>query len=149
MVTEVLLMMDVKDLGSEGEIVKVADGYARNYLLPGKMAEPVTAAATKRLAKLQEERVKNRKQKLAELYKQAEKISALSLTIPVKTGADGKMYGSVSSVQIVEELAKTGVEVERNAVQLEHGLKELGVFDVKIKLDAEVEAKVKVWIVEE
>ncbi|OVE73786.1 50S ribosomal protein L9 [bacterium B17] len=149
MVTEVLLMTDVKDLGSEGEVVKVADGYARNYLLPKNMAEPVTEAASKRLAKLQEERAKERKLKLTDLKKQAEAISKLSITIPVKTGDGEQMYGSVGAAQVVEELAKQGVEVDRHVVQLEQGIKELGVFDVKIKLDAEIEAEVKVWVVEE
>lgn len=149
MAMEVLLMADVKDLGSEGEVVKVADGYARNYLFPKKIGAEVTEATKRRLAKMQEKREAERQTIIENARKQAEKLSGVSCTIPVKTDEDDKMYGSVTDRDIVEALASQGVEIDRNSLVLEDPIKELGVFDVKIQLEKEIEATIKVWVVEE
>lgn len=149
MATEVLLMADVPDLGSEGTVVDVADGYARNYLLPKKLAAPVTKAAHARLAIIREKREKDRVDELAAARELAAKLAECSCTIPVKTGEDDKLYGSVSTSDIADALAKHGFEIDRHKIVLDAPLKELGVFDVKVRPHPEVDTTVKVWIVEE
>lgn len=149
MATEILLMADVDSLGAEGDVVMVADGYARNYLLPHKLAAPVTAAARARLAKLQRQRADSRKADMAEARKLADKLASVSCTIAVRTGEDEKLYGSVTTSDIAKALSDQGVEIDRHKIVLEAPLKDLGVFDVKIKVHADVDATCKVWIVEE
>lgn len=149
MATEVLLMADVTDLGSEGDVVTVADGYARNFLFPKKMGAPVTPAAHARLLKLRGERMNARRSELAAATEQAAKLAGVSCTIPVKTREDEKLYGSVTAADVARVLAEQGIELDRHNIALDTPLKELGVFDVTVKLHSEVDATVKVWIVEE
>ena len=149
MATEVFLMADVADLGVEGDVVTVADGYARNYLIPKQLGAPVTDATRRRLAKIQREREVAREANLAEARKLATKLSGVSVTIPMKTIEGEKLYGSVSEVEIADALKTQGFEIERSAVELEEHIKELGVSEVTIKLQPEVSATIKVWIVEE
>ena len=149
MAIEVLLMTDVENVGREGEVVSVADGFARNYLFPKKLAATVNATTKRKLAKSQRDREQTRVQELTGFKELANRISTVSCTITVKTGEGERMYGSVSAVDVVRALHDQGIQVERHAVVLEHPLKELGVFDVPIRLHPEVETTVKVWVVEE
>ncbi len=149
MTMEVLLMTDVPDLGAEGDVVAVANGYARNYLLPRKKAAPVTEATRRRLEKIRAQREQERKATLQEARRRADALKDVSCTIPVKTSDGEKLFGSVSASDIVSALAQQGVQVEKDALVLEQPIKELGVFDVKVALHPEVESSVKVWIVEE
>jgi large subunit ribosomal protein L9 len=149
MATELMLMDTVPNLGTEGEIVTVANGYARNYLLPKGLGAPVTKAAQARLAKLQESRATERKQTVAAAKAAAKKLAGVSCTITVRTGEDDKLYGSVTNGDIAEALAEQGLEIDRHSIQLDGPIKELGVFDVAVRLDADVKATIKVWIVGE
>lgn len=150
MATEVLLMTDVADLGSEGDIVKVADGYARNYLFPKKFGAPVTDATRKRLAKIRQERESTRKAELDAAREIADRLAKISCTVLAKIGKDEKMYGSVTTADVAEALRSQGVEeVDKNMLLFDKPIKELGVYDVKVKLHPEVESTVRVWIVEE
>lgn len=145
---EVLLMADVADLGSEGDVVKVSEGYARNYLLPRKLVAPVTAATRKRLEKIQKEREVVRKAELEAAKEMATKLEKVSCTIPVKA-KDEKLYGSVTVNDIADALKANGVQMDKQKILLAEPIKELGVFDVKVRLHADVEATIKVWVVEE
>ena len=149
MALEVLLMTNVADLGSEGDVVTVADGYARNYLLPKKLAAPVTEATRRRLAKIQEERDADLKAQLESARARAAQLEKASCTITVKVGEDEKMYGSVGVSDIVSAFQEQGVELDKNTMVLAKPIKELGVFDVSIQLHPDIEASVKVWVVEE
>jgi len=146
---EVLLTADVKDLGQVGALVRVAEGYARNYLFPRKLAAPVTEATRRRLVKLQREADERRKLEAAEARALAEKLAAVSVTIPMKAGEGEKLFGSVTAAMVAEALGAQGFVVDKHAVLLEEPLRELGVFEVKVQLHHEVEATVKVWVVEE
>jgi large subunit ribosomal protein L9 len=148
MAKEVFLLSTVDSLGKEGDVVSVADGYARNYLFPKGLAAEVNEAARRRLVKLQEQRVAKEAAELAQARELAAKVGAASVTIAVKTREDDKLYGSVGAAEIAAALADQGIEIDRHALQLETSLKELGVFDVKIKLHPEVECTVKAWIVD-
>lgn len=149
MATEVLLMADVVDLGGEGDVVTVADGYARNYLIPKKLGAPVSEATRRRLEKIRREREVTKKAEVAEAKAMAARLEGVSCTIPVKTGKDEKLYGSITAADIVEVLKAQGVELEPQALKLEEPIKELGVFDVEVGISADVKAAVKVWVVEE
>jgi large subunit ribosomal protein L9 len=146
---EVLLMAKITDLGAEGDIVKVADGYARNYLLPRKLAAPVTSATKRKLAKLQEDRGEKEKQSLLDASQKATELASISVTIAVKVAEGEKLYGSIGTVEIAEAIQKQGVELDKSMLVLEEPLKELGVYDIAVKLHSEIETTVKVWIVEE
>jgi large subunit ribosomal protein L9 len=149
MAKEVMLMSDVPGLGIEGDLVKVADGYARNYLLPRQLAAPVTAMSRRQL----EVRRNKREERLRTEREQADvlatRLAAISLTLPVKAGPEGKLYGSVGTADIAEALAAQGMAIDRHKVVLKEPLKELGVYDVAVKLHPERQGTVKVWIVEE
>src|SRR6056297_2059223 len=127
MAIEVLLMQDIENLGAEGEVVKVSEGYARNYLLPRDMAAPVTEGTRRRLAKIQREREEANQRELEGAQELANRLQAISCTISVKTGEDDKMYGSVTSQDIADVLKEQGIEIDRHKLQLDEPIKELGV----------------------
>ena len=146
---EVILREHVDSLGRRGEIVKVADGYARNYLLPRKLALPVTAGNKKQVerergkfeAKEAEER------KVAEAV--AERMGALEIAIARKVGETEALYGSVTTADIAQALAAKGFEVDRRKLQLAEPIKKLGDFEVPVRLYHDVIARVKVKVVAE
>ncbi|MDP6490948.1 MAG: 50S ribosomal protein L9 [Kiritimatiellia bacterium] len=149
MATEVLLMAVVDGLGKEGDVVSVADGYARNYLLPRDLAAPVTEATRRRLAKLQVEREKELAETLSDAKALAKKVSAASCTIAVKVGEGEQLYGSVSESDIVDSLKSQDIEIDRHQVVLSDPIKQLGAFDVAVNLHPQLETTLKVWVVEE
>jgi large subunit ribosomal protein L9 len=150
MMTKVLLIDDVEDLGRKGEIYQVRPGFAYNYLLPQKFAIIADKAALKKQARLLEER----KQKALEDKNEAEAIAAklLGETIEtiVKIDHEGHMYGSVSSLDIVHLIKlKTGIDLEKRMVQLDHPIKVTGVFPISIRLKEGVEVLVTLKIIPE
>lgn len=149
MSTEVLLMSNVPPLGSEGDVVTVADGYARNYLLPKNLAAPVSEATRRRLVKLQAQRAERLKKELGAAQNMAASLENVSCTIAVKTGEEDQLYGSVTASDITASLAEQSITIDRHSVELEHPIKELGCYDVPIRLHPEVTATIKVWVVEE
>ena len=149
MSVEVLLLSDVPDLGVAGATVKVAPGYARNYLLPKGLAGPVTDETLRRLEKLRKEREELARLQLAEACSKAAKLKDISVTIRARTTDGQKLYGSVNAAGIVEALQAQSVELDRSQIGLDQPLHEVGQFDVPVKLHPEVALTLKVWIVEE
>jgi len=149
MSVEVLLLSDVPDLGVAGATVKVAPGYARNYLLPKGLAGPVTDETLRRLEKLRKEREELARLQLAEACSKAAKLKDISVTIRARTTDGQKLYGSVSVGDILEALQAQSIELDRSQLGLEHPIHEVGQFDVPVKLHAEVSVTLKVWVVEE
>jgi large subunit ribosomal protein L9 len=146
---EVILMEPIDGLGAEGDVVKVADGYARNYLLPHKLAAPVTQATRRQLEKKRREREIQLADQRVGAEALAKTLAGTSCTIAVKTGEEGQLFGSVSPVDIVASLKEQGVDLDKNKVVLESPIRELGVFKLPVKLHPDVEATLKVWVVEE
>jgi large subunit ribosomal protein L9 len=149
MAKEVILMETVKDLGNEGDVVTVKDGYARNFLLPRKLAAPVTEATRRQLAKQQRVREAAAREAMAAAQVTVSKLAGVSVTLAMKTSDGEHLYGSVGAADIAAALKVQGFDIERDKIEVPENIKELGVFDVKIRLAAGAEATIKVWVVEE
>ena len=145
---ELILKEDVINLGYKDDIVKVKDGYGRNYLIPTGKAIIATESAKKVLA----ENLRQRAHKLAKIKADAEelakKMEGISLTIATKVSATGAIYGSVGAIQIAEELAKLGFEIDRKIIAVE-AAKEIGSYTATVKLHTEVAVKIAYTVVAE
>lgn len=145
----VLLLKDVYKLGHAGDVKKVADGYARNFLIPQRLATLATATAIKQAETLRQNAAIARAKQNAELSGVAEKLNALTITFSVKAGETGKLYGSVTSAQIADEIKKTsGLDVDRRNVG-HQPLRELGEYKVPVRLTTDLIPQVKVVIYRE
>jgi len=146
---EVMLMADVKKLGKAGAIVKVAPGYARNMLLPQGLAAPVTEAAKRRLAKLEEARAKARAEAKKAAQAVAEKLVGLNVTVNARTVDGKRLYGSVSASDLLAAIeADRGVKLERSQLDLPDHLREIGEYKATLSLGEGVTAPFTVKIVE-
>lgn len=146
---KIVLLQDVKALGKKGTVVEVSEGYARNFLLPKKLGAPATAdnLNTLKLQKANEERVAAAE--LAETKDIAAKIEAGSVTVAIKGGENGKTYGSVSTKEIADAAKKQlGLDIDKKKIVLAEPLKTFGTHEAVIKLHREVQAKLKVKVVE-
>lgn len=146
---EVILREHVDNLGRRGEIVKVAEGYARNFLLPRKLALPVTEANKRQIER---ERARLDAREAAEKQDAeavAQRIGAVEVRVTRRVGENDALYGSVTAADITEALHKQGIEVDRRKVQLAEPIKQLGEFAVPIKIHREVTAQVKVIVAKE
>ena len=145
---ELILKEDVINLGYKDDIVKVKDGYGRNYLIPTGKAVIASESAKKVLA----ENLRQRAHKLAKIKADAEALAAkfegVSLTIATKVSATGAVYGSVGAIQIAEELAKLGLEIDRKTIFVS-AVKEIGSYEATVKLHKEVAVKVPFTVVAE
>ena len=144
---QVILKASVEKLGSEGDVVAVADGYARNFLIPRKLA--IHATEKNRRALEHEKRVESdlaAKEK-REAEKLAGELSNLSCTIRMQAGENDRLFGSVTSLDIAAALEEQGVEIDRRKIILDEPLKELGVFTVPARIHPDVMAEIKVWVV--
>ncbi len=146
---QVILLEDVPSLGKAGDTVKVSDGYGRNYLIPHKKA----AFATEKSIKALEHQKRQVQQRMGKMRRDAEgmaeQIGKLSCTFVKTVGESGKLFGSVTSMDIESYLKENGINVDRKKIQLEEPIKNLGMYTVPIKLYPEVTARLKVWVVQE
>lgn len=136
--TEVLLTKPVENLGGEGDQVKVKAGYARNYLLPQKLAMPVNASNKKQIEALQKARALRETKELDAAQEQAKKIVKAHVAIAVKTGDGGRMFGAVTAADLQKRLAESGVEIDRKKIGIYNPIKTLGRHTTRIKLHPEV-----------
>lgn len=146
---KLILRNDIRGLGRQGEVREAAPGYARNYLIPRGLAMEATPGNLKLWEK---EKVKYEKQRLEHVQEAkglAEKIEKVSLTITVKTGDSGKLFGSVTNATIAKALEQQGFKIDKHDIMLGEPLKEVGVYTIDIRLHTDVAAKAKVWIVAE
>jgi large subunit ribosomal protein L9 len=146
---EVILLEDIPSLGNIGDTVKVADGYARNFLLPRKKA---VQATSKKLKALEHEKrlVQDRMDKsVKEAERVAQRLEDYSCTISKTVGESGKLFGAVTSMEIEQNLRENGFNIERKDILLEEPIKSLGIYTVPVRLNADVTANLKVWVVKE
>ncbi|MEK6647300.1 MAG: 50S ribosomal protein L9 [Candidatus Firestonebacteria bacterium] len=146
---EVILREKVENLGNTGDIIKVSDGYARNYLLPKKLALQSTLEAKKIIEEEKKRKAIKEEKEKKDALKLAERIEKISCTIPSKAGEEDKLFGSVTSSDIADALKNEGVEIDKKKIELEEPIKSLGVYSIPIKLHSEVTANAKIWVVKE
>ena len=146
---EIILREDVAHLGQAGAVVKVKDGYARNYLLPKGLAYPATEANKKRIAYEAERIAKQRAAEKAVAEGEAGRIAEVSLTFPVKVGDEDKLYGSVTAGDIQRQLEERGIHVDKRQIDLPEPIRDLGEFRVGIKLHPNVRPEITVTVVKE
>jgi len=144
---EVILNKDVERIGKTGEVVRVKDGFARNFLIPHGLALPVTQGNLKKIEQakardmLSLEKAKNAAEEIKD------RLSGLSLTIPVLVQEEEKLYGSITSVELARALKEEGFEIDKNAIILDEPIRALGIYEIPVKLYPDISAKIKVWIV--
>ena len=144
---KLMLLKDVKGLGSLGDVVKVRPGYARNYLLPRGLATKPSNDTTKRVEALRRRAAAEAQKSLEQAKAAAASITNLSVSIESKAGEGGHLFGSVTQAMVAEALEKQGYKVDAAGVVLAQPIKELGIYDVALKLHGDVEAKVKLYVV--
>ena len=147
--TEVLLIEQVENLGAEGARVKVKAGYARNWLLPRKLAVPLTQANKKRLEALMKSREKRETGELRQAEEVGRQLAGVKVAIPVKTGEGGKMFGSVTVPQLLEKLITEGFHLERRHIVPFSPVKALGKHSATCKLHPEVQVEIEFEVVSE
>lgn len=147
--SEVLLLEAVQGLGGEGDTVSVKAGYARNFLFPQKLAIPLSQGNRKQIEALRAAKEKRVLEEFEASKSLAEKIAQVSLTVAVKTGENGKMFGSVTSAEILSLLNEKGYGIEKKHLNIAQPIKELGTHRIEVRLSAEIVAEFNLEIVSE
>lgn len=144
---EVILLKDVKSLGKENNTVKVKDGYARNYLIPRKLAMSYSASAVKIIeAKKKKAELKVEKEKKA-AQDLAKTISQLSLTIPMESGVNDTLFGSITPEVISHALRQENIQIDKKNIIIKEPIRKLGIYNIEVKIHPEVKESLRVWIV--
>jgi large subunit ribosomal protein L9 len=147
--SEILLVKPVDGLGGEGDQVKVRAGYARNYLLPRKIAVPLTSSNRKQVEALRKRRAEREATELNGAQALAKQLEKVSLAFAVKTGEGGKMFGAITAADIHDKITAAGVTLDRKRIHLHTPVKTLGQHSVKVKLHAEVTVELNFDVVSE
>ena len=146
---EVILRQAVENLGKPGDVVKVTNGYARNFLLPRGIAFEATPGNLKRIAQEKDRLEAAENERKGAAQKLAEKLEQVSLTFSARVGEEGKLFGSVTTADIAQQLESQGFDIEKRQIDLHEPLKALGVFRVPVRLHAEVKPEIKVWVIKQ
>lgn len=144
---KIILKENIEKLGDKNEIVNVKDGYARNYLFPKNLALKATKSNVNVIKEL--DRVKEKKENsvIRTAQKLADKLKNISITVSTEAGEDEKIFGSVTTQQIAELLDEKGFKIDKHQIIIETPIKNLGVFNISIKIHKEITAEVKLWVV--
>jgi large subunit ribosomal protein L9 len=146
---EVILREDVPQLGHRGDVVKVKPGYARNYLIPRKLAMPATAGARKQVADMKAANARKDAREKSGAESLAAQLGELTLTITAKAGEQDQLFGSVTTMDIAAALEAKGFNVDRRTIELEEPIKTIGEYSVPVRLHRDVTAAVKVAVTRE
>lgn len=146
---QIILQEDIEKLGNRGEVVTVAEGYARNFLLPRKMALEATSGNMKRLEKMRAAFAKKEAVEKGDAQKLAEMLAGVSLEVTRKSGENDQLFGSVTSADVSEALAAKGFTIDKKKIALADPVKTIGEFDIPIKLHREIAATVKLVVKKE
>jgi large subunit ribosomal protein L9 len=146
---QVLLLQPINGLGAEGDTVTVRAGYARNFLLPRKLALPITQANKKHVESLLKAREAREQKEFEDARTLSERVEKTSIAIAVKTGEGGKMFGAVTANDLLERLKEEGIELSKKQLQLAAPIKELGSHTANVKLHADIETELKFEVVSE
>ncbi len=144
---EIVLLKDVKGLGKTGSVRNVADGYARNYLIPRGLAKPATPGAVSEAKNQAAQQAKRAAREHAQAEAFAQEINGIHLTLKARAGETGHLYGSITAADIAEQLEKqTGKEIDKRKIELEEPIREMGEFAVPIRFGGDITAEVKVTV---
>lgn len=143
---KVILLKDVKAQGKAGEVIDVSDGYARNYLFPNGLAKQATASALNAIKISKEAEERRRKIEHDEAVELCKKLAAITVTVKIKTGANGKLFGALNTAAISDALKAQGYELDKKKIVLSEPIKQLGRYTVQIKPFAEVSGKVNILV---
>jgi large subunit ribosomal protein L9 len=146
---KVILRQDVTNLGIMGSTVNVKPGYARNFLIPRELAYFATPSALRAFEVEKKQFEKLRALEKADAEQIAIQLADLQISISMKVGEEGKLYGSVTNQMIAQELSLRGFEIDKRHILIDESIKSLGVFDVKVKLHSEVSSNLKIWVISE
>jgi len=144
---DVILRADVENLGSAGDVVHVRPGYARNYLIPHGLALVATEGSRRRFEEERRQSSRTVERQKVHAEDMASELEGVSLTFTMRAGEEGRLFGSVTNADISEALEKEGLQVDRRDIVLEEPIKDLGVYRVPIRLHAEVEPVIRIWVV--
>ncbi len=146
---QVILLQDVEKLGSLGDIVDVANGYARNYLLPKRLACLVNAGRLQEVQLKKKKEETKRAKEIKDLRLLAKQLSGLEITLTAKTTEEGRLFGSITQALIAQELSTKGYSVEESAIAMEEHIKECGTYDILLNFGHGVTASIKLSVVKE
>lgn len=146
---KIILTKNIDQIGKKGDVKKVAIGYAKNFLIPKKMAVLATASSLKDLEQQKEIEAKQAEEELALYQEVASQLDGLEIEILAKIGEDGKLFGSITAAKIAEKLKKKGFELKKDQIKLAEPIKEIGEYDISAELPHGLEVKIKVIIIEE
>lgn len=145
---KVILLKDVKAQGKQGDIIEVSDGYARNYLFPNNLAKAATATALNSIKISKEAEARRRQIEHDEAVELCKKLAGLTVTVKIKTGANGKLFGALNSAAVSDALkAEYGIELDKKKIVISESIKALGRYTLTIKPFAEVSGKINVNVV--
>lgn len=144
---KIILLKDWKKLGKEGDVVEVKNGYARNCLIPQRLALVVTEGSSKRLEEIKRVRAKIEDKKKQDFSKIKEKIEKVSLTISAEAKDDEELYGTINQAQILKLLQSEGINLEKDSLVLDEPINKLGVYNLKVNVYSGLEATLRVWVV--
>jgi len=142
----IILMENVEKLGQVGDVVKVKNGYARNYLLPRQLGMPATEGNIKRIEKEKAKRLAIFEADKKEAQAKADILSKVSLTIAVEVNDQEKLYGAISETEILQSLEAEGHKIDKKSLVLEKPIDDLGIFEIGVKMHPQVIAKIRLWI---
>jgi large subunit ribosomal protein L9 len=146
---QAILLQDVENVGSKGEIVEVSKGYLRNYLLPRKLAAPATKGLLAEAQRLREAAERSAAERLERAREHAEQLNKTVLTVSQQAGEDGRLFGSVTNADIAEAIKEArGIEIDRRKIALEDPIKNVGTYQVEVEVGEGVTATVKVMVTE-
>lgn len=146
---KVILRKDVDNLGKMGEVVTVKNGYARNYLIPKELAYFATKHAERQIEVEKIQWAKKQAKEREAAVTIAEKLEEMQISIPMKVGDEGKLYGSVTQQMIAQELSLRGYDIDKRDIVLDEPIKTLGVFNVKVRLHSDVMGHLRIWVISE
>ena len=146
---EVILRQAVENLGKPGDVVKVKNGYARNYLLPHGLAYEATPGNLKRIQQERDRLDSAENQRRMTAQELAAKLEQVSLTFSARVGEEGKLFGSVTASDISQQLESQGYTVEKRQIDLHEPIKSLGVYRVPVRLHADVKPEIRVWVIKQ
>jgi large subunit ribosomal protein L9 len=146
---KVILRQNYENLGQIGDVVDVKDGYARNYLIPREIAYRATPGAMRAIESEKKRYMVQQAHFETEAKSLAERLESVSITVPMRVGEEDRLYGAVTSIMIADELMRQGYEIDRRNILLHDPIKNLGMFDVPIRLHSSVTASLKVFVVDQ